>query len=175
MPTSNLALWPTICQMVWEIQEETDYPLRILDVGPGWGKGGILLREYVAPKMIVDAVEAWQPYITPRLEAVYDKVWPMDVLDLEADTLKLYDAVLMVDVLEHIEKDKALELLERIPGWVVICTPLTWFQNPEGAEIPPELHRSLWTGFDFGSRTASYFELYGGLLVKLSPKNLVAY
>lgn len=55
-----------------------------------------------------------------------------------------FDVVLMVDVLEHLTHEDGAELLARIPGRVVICTPRDYFQNPEAADYPTENHRSLW-------------------------------
>ena len=170
MPTSNLACWPSILNLVWKVQ-----PHRILDVGPGWGKAGILLREYVGcpPIERVDAVEAWEPYVTDRMRAIYDEVFVMDVADMTDDELASYDMVLMVDVLEHMERDDAIKLLERIPGRIVICTPRDYFQNPEWEEIPPEAHRSVWTYNDFDGRREAIDEPalnnLGAVLLRLGP------
>ena len=44
-------------------------PQRILDVGAGYGKHGVLLREYLDPTPTVHGVEAWEPYVKAhRLE-----------------------------------------------------------------------------------------------------------
>lgn len=165
MPTSNLAIWPAILHLVHQVQ-----PSVILDVGPGRGKGAMLLREYIGcpPIVRVDAVEAWEPYVTPRLKAVYDNVYIMDVLEMADHELERYDLVLMVDVIEHIDKPDAIGLLERIPGRVVVCTPEQFFQNPEHKEVPPEKHRSLWTVDDFGSRVEANMSQLGGVVVRLS-------
>ncbi len=167
MPTSNLACWPSILNLCWQV-----HPHSVLDVGPGWGKAGILLREYVAANR-VDAVEAWGPYVTPRLRAVYDEVIVGDVRDLPDEKLASYDLVLMADVIEHMDRQDALTLLWRIPGYVVLCTPREFFQNPEAAEIPPEEHRSLWTPQDFHFRAEVIdYEAHrtlGAVIARLSP------
>jgi hypothetical protein len=157
--------------MVWRAQ-----PRSILDVGPGWGKAGVLLREYVGVPPIerVDAVELWRPYVTLRLRALYDDVFICDVRDLSDEQLGSYDLVLMADVLEHLGKLEGLALLERIPGHVVVCTPREFFQNPEAGEIPPEEHRSLWTREDFGDRVDIFdehaLEQWGALALRLGRK-----
>lgn len=151
---------------------ECDRKASVLDVGPGRGKYGVLLREYVAGVAIVDAVEAWEPYVTDRLQCIYDAVFVGDVCDWKEPALS-YDVVLMVDVLEHLTKPDGRALLDRIPGNVVICTPAEFFQNPEAEEIPPERHRSLWRVGDFrdDKRTRTcYVNAWGGLLVALTPK-----
>lgn len=169
MPSSNLALAPAIVHLVWDAAQQSKVH-RILDVGPGRGKYGLLLREYVDPTLVIDAVEAEQRYITPRLRAVYDSVFWEDVTHFN-DRLDNYDLVLMIDVIEHMSKITALELLERIKGWVVICTPQEWFQNPEHHEFPYEKHRSHWTAEDFGDRLEHDASQLGGLLVRLKPRD----
>lgn len=118
---------------------------RVLDVGPGWGKYAVLLREYLNEKPDrIDAVEAWAGYVLEhRLDRLYDDVLVADVCRLPAEVLARYDVVLMVDVLEHLEDGEALDLLARIPGRIVISTPQAFFTNGEG--LPPtEEHRSHW-------------------------------
>jgi 2-polyprenyl-3-methyl-5-hydroxy-6-metoxy-1,4-benzoquinol methylase len=164
MPTSNLALWPAIIHLVWE-----SHPKSVLDVGPGWGKAGILLREYVDPELEVDAVEAWDGYRTPRLQAVYDTLIGADVCELSDYELQRYDLVLMIEVIEHIEKDRALKLIDRIPGEVVVCTPEEFFENP--TDLPDtERHVSHWTASDFGKRLAGDHSQLGAVLVKLAAR-----
>lgn len=166
MPTSNLAMWPMILQLAKEVK-----PRRVLDVGPGHGKGAVLLREYVGcpPIERIDAVEAWEPYVTPRLRAAYDTVLVVDVLDMAEHDLASYDLVLMVDVIEHLEKGDGLALLERIPGRVIVCTPMEFFQNPQHLQIPPEAHWSLWSLADFAGRVEMDASQLGGVLVRLGP------
>jgi 2-polyprenyl-3-methyl-5-hydroxy-6-metoxy-1,4-benzoquinol methylase len=122
-----------------------------LDVGPGHGKYGLLMREYLHGLDRLDAVEAESRYITPVLWEVYDRVMLADVRELDAFD---YDVVLMADVIEHLEKQDGRELLERITCPVVITTPSVWFQNPEADQgWPTERHRSIWGPQDFNRMT----------------------
>ncbi len=165
MPTSNLFLAADLCSLV-----ETTGAQRVLDVGPGYGKYGVLLREY-AHVRTVDAVEAWEPYITSfGLRGIYSQVYSGDVCDLSDEVLGLYDCVFMGDVIEHIQKDRALRLLDRIPGWVVVCTPMEFFPQPH--EVPTEHHVSHWTHDDVERNPRLdhvRFQL-GGVLFRLRPK-----
>jgi hypothetical protein len=164
MPTSNLALWPAILNLVYETPHR-----RVLDVGPGWGKAGVLLREYCGCE-VVDAVELWEPYVTPRLRANYDTVLRADICAVPGFALSTYDVVLMIEVLEHLEKADGLELLDRIDCPVVVCTPAEFFQNPEHELVPPETHRSLWSVEDFGERLEIDASQMGGVLVRLGRR-----
>lgn len=165
MPTSNLYLAGDILSLV-----ETAGAKSVLDVGPGHGKYGVLLREYAHVER-VDAVEAWAPYIEAfGLDGIYGQVYAADVCDLATEVLAQYDLVLLVDVIEHIHKDPALALLERIPGWVVVCTPMEFFPQPH--EVPTEHHVSHWTMDDIERNPRLEHRRFqqGGLLFRLSPK-----
>lgn len=164
MPSSNLVLAPTILHLAWEVK-----PRVVLDVGPGRGKYATLLREYVDPDLEVHAVEPERRYLTRRLLAQYDAVFEMDVCRMPQEQLDHYDLVLMVDVIEHMEKRDALALLDRVHGYVVVCTPRDWFQNPECEEFPSECHRSSWTTEDFGDRLEHDASQLGAVLVRLRP------
>lgn len=147
-------------------------PKRILDVGCGAGKHGVLLREYLDPMPIVDGVEAWEPYVEKyNLRGIYSKLFIDDVTNLSQEILDQYDLVVMGDVIEHIEKNAAIQLLDRIKGWIVIATPLDHFHTDEG--LPPtEAHISHWTKKDFQktNRLERYEVSYGSQVVRLMPK-----
>lgn len=175
MPSSSLQVAPAVIHMVWEVQQaRPGRPLRILDVGPGWGKYERLLREYAEPELYIAAVEAWAPYVERhQLAARYDLVIVGDVCDQPAEVLAAFDLVLMVDVLEHIPKPAALALLDRIPGWVVICTPRDFFEQP--ADPPTEAHVSHWTLGEFQAmrrfdrHAPRELTTLGGIIVRLRP------
>lgn len=80
----------------------------ILDVGAGWGKYRFLLSDY--PNM--DACEVWQPYIeAEKLEELYSRVFAVDICDLHD---VFYDVIIMGDVLEHIGRERAIPLIEKL-------------------------------------------------------------
>lgn len=147
-------------------------PKKILDVGPGYGKYGVLLKEYLESDPIIDAVEAWEPYVIDHnLRGIYNQVYVSDVCDLPQDVLDQYELVNMGDVIEHIEKERALNLIDRISGWIIIATPFEHFYTDEG--LPPtEAHISHWTEKDFinTGRLDRYEVSYNSHIVRLSPK-----
>jgi hypothetical protein len=154
--------------MAWETKPRT-----VIDVGPGHGKGGLLLREYLEPIEQLDAVEAEPRYLDAFgwLKAIYDTVHVADAVTVDYTP---YDLVLMIDVLEHLTHDQGAELLARIPGRVIICTPRDYFQNPEHDDYPTESHRSVWTAGEIAAirplevhdRNA---ESVGAVLVRTAP------
>lgn len=161
MPTSKLELAPVVLAYIWEVRPP-DRPIRVVDVGPGWGKYATLIREYVDPEAEVAGIEAWEPYVDEHdLDCLYGEHGLLTCDALEAlpghDTEEAWmvrqlltraDVVLMIDVLEHMPKPEALNLLTLIPGHVVFCTPVDYFENPD--DLPPtERHVSHWTLADF--------------------------
>ena len=147
-------------------------PAKILDVGCGYGKHGVLLREYVHPTPEVHGIEAWEPYVDAhRLRGIYDNLIVGDALDLTAQQLDQYDMVVMGDVIEHMDKDAALDFLGRIRGWVIVATPVLHFHTDEG--LPPtEAHVSHWTRADFDGtgRLDHYEERFGAIICRLAPR-----
>jgi SAM-dependent methyltransferase len=167
VPTSSLAGAPKSVHLVWQTK-----PQRILDVGCGAGTYGVLLRGFLDGPPIVDGCEAWPDYVVRyRLRGIYDHLHLCYAHELGDDVLATYDTVFMGDVIEHMPKDEALALLERIPGWVVIATPEHHFHNGDG--LPPtEAHVSHWTRDDFdGTGRLDHYEVWmAGQYVRLRPR-----
>ena len=79
----------------------------ILDVGAGWGKYRKLL-----PEFRMDAVEIWQPYVEQEnLQQLYRTVYVMDICDFGN---AWYDIIILGDVLEHIDRERAIKLVEKL-------------------------------------------------------------
>lgn len=175
MPTSNLLVWPEIISLVHQVPHS-----RILDVGPGYGKASMLLREYLNVKPDrIDAIELEKSYVEAfGLTVHYDDVLIGDVCDLPASEFGRWDLVLMVDVLEHIADEKAFALLRRIGCRVIIGTPVDWFQTDDG--LPEsEKHRSHWTGDSWSMvrswrPTETCYTSAGAWLVMLGPMDVAS-
>jgi 2-polyprenyl-3-methyl-5-hydroxy-6-metoxy-1,4-benzoquinol methylase len=147
MPSCRPDVIPHVLNAVMSLKP---VPTRILDVGAGRGKWGILLDEYlhywkgVIPE--IDAVEAHEPYRSPAY-GVYRKVWYQDVMEL-LDVVRIYDLIVMVDVIEHLSREDGLRLLMAAKRYV-ISTPNYW--SPQGPEFGNEYERhvSQWKPEDF--------------------------
>lgn len=158
MPSSDYRQIPIVVQTYWELHPES-----ILDIGCGWGKYGFLAREYLrdCPWMPnwktvkrVDAVEVFENYITDLHRQIYDNIYIGDITELEVGN---YDLILLVDVIEHIEKSKALELVEKLKrkGKLLIITPKEFMVHPQRYGNKHEEHISHFTYEDFGGRDMS--------------------
>jgi len=130
-------------------------PKHVLDVGAGFGKWGLLAREYLdiwknryTPsqwKLKLDGVEAWPAYITPLHQYIYSN---LIIKPIQEVTPSWYDMIIFGDILEHLEKEAAIDLLhrwEKYCRYMLISTPNgfvaqgSWFGNHL------EIHRSGFT------------------------------
>jgi len=88
-------------------QIESIAPRRVIDVGPGSGTYGRIVRDVTTDAYLV-GVEAWEPYINEfGLRAIYDEIAVMDAREF---TNWESDLVIFGDVLEHMSEADALEL-----------------------------------------------------------------
>lgn len=96
----------------------------------------------------VDAVEVFDKYITDLQEKIYDNIFIGDITELEIGE---YDLILLIDVIEHIEKEKALELVSKLKkkGKLLIITPKDFCVHPERYGNKHEEHISHFTYNDF--------------------------
>jgi|LakMenEpi03Aug12_release.lakeMendotaPanAssembly.Ray.scaffolds.fasta_scaffold46354_6 hypothetical protein len=112
---------------------------RILDIGAGVGTYNTLLKDGNYTNM--DCVEAWEKYITGYgLTERYRYVFHGDVTELEIDFTQ-YDLIILGDVLEHIERSKAQELISKMTHCdVIVAIP---FESEQGVffDNPFEIHQ----------------------------------
>jgi SAM-dependent methyltransferase len=146
MPTSEHVQIPYVVDAM--VRES---PASVLDVGCGYGKYGVLAREYTAATR-VDAID-----VNPPRYPVYDHFYAGDLRGLTnvlpADTPR-YDLALFLDVIEHFEKAEAWSVLEQLCARcrrVLVTTP--WgFRRQVIDGMPFETHRSGWYPWEFGRR-----------------------
>lgn len=134
----------------------------ILDVGMGFGKWGFLIRdtfEVMAGqnfkkadwKIDLTGVEMFDKCITPIQKQIYNRIIKKDIFD-SIDELVKYDLVIMGDVIEHIEKQKAYELLNELfkhTENILVSTPLGFMPQGAWAGNENERHLSGWELSDF--------------------------
>lgn len=140
MPSSHFHLIPTILATLGRYPEKT-----FLDLGCGSGKYGMLIKEYLSPKKI-DGLDVHQDYINDLHYAVYDCIYVQDVMTFDF-TKEIYDMYLVLNILDHLTRENALLLMEKIPGDMLIAVPQTWYQDDH--EDIWEKHKSFWKKEDF--------------------------
>ena len=138
----------------------------ILDVGMGGGKWGVLIREFLEyrgnrywPEQWIHqihGVEAWAKYQNPMWDYCYNDILIGDITSLLGEINKRpnYDFILLLDILEHFEKDVGHIVLDSMVKntkiLVFCCFPDA--ANPQKAlrqgavhGNPYEAHKSLWS------------------------------
>ncbi|MBC7218157.1 MAG: glycosyltransferase family 4 protein [Candidatus Caldatribacterium sp.] len=164
MPTSFIHAAPVLVEAATAVS-----PKSILDIGVGFGKYGVLLREVLEIsqnryrkedwEIRIDGVEAFAGYRNPIHDFVYNCIFYETIEDCLLH-LPVYDVVLLVDVLEHFEKEKGKtilqELLKHTKKSLLVSTPR--FPAPQDSYLgnPFEAHRSRWHILDFIDFDFSY-------------------
>lgn len=141
MPTSYSESIPKIIEIIQAVK-----PRKVLDIGIGRGKYGLLTQEY-CENVVVDGIEAWPEYITDVQKSIYRKIYVEDVTQMDLAKLPQYDLVLMIDVIEHFTKDDAYRILNDLQTQVVISTPKEDYRAHYENHF--EDHISHWNIHDF--------------------------
>lgn len=121
-------------------------PSTVVDVGAGCGTYARLMRPVHAGHWT--AVEAWEPYAS-RFDLVdhYDQITIADVRNLDAEAFAA-DLVIAGDVLEHMTRNEARKLLDRIrrtAANVIVSIPVLHLDQGDVFGNPYERHVDHWT------------------------------
>jgi hypothetical protein len=117
MPSSQPWRISPIAEFIYKV-----HPKSVLDIGVGFGKWGVLAREYTDVNKGRCAKNQWQVRIDgieifPAYESVlwqiYDKVHIGDA-DVILPKLGNYDLIMAVEVLEHMQRDAGLRMIAAI-------------------------------------------------------------
>lgn len=147
MPSSFVDSVPAVMKLAIEVN-----PRRVVDVGPGWGKYGLMCREYLPRLEELAAVEVHPTDAAfPVLQAVYDGVLIQDARKVEPEFWAGYQVALLIDMIEHMTIDEGHELLYAIQegGCVPIVSTPKVFVHQHDADNPYEEHVSVWAWDDF--------------------------
>lgn len=123
----------------------------VLDVGPGIGTWRDLLFTFY-PEATYHAIEIFEPYVERfGLRRKYTEVRIADASDPEL-TFKpweFYDLAIFGDVIEHIERQRAIDMVWRIP-WkhAIISLPLGEFPQGPSDGNEAEAHVATWYALD---------------------------
>jgi hypothetical protein len=156
MASSPNKLIPVVLDLLLSLK-----PKRVLDVGKGFGKYGLLIHEYMGldfkqrpdpnrglarqSSIVIDAIECNGDYLWPHVSDFYREVFHARMEDIYA-SLTGYDVVLLVEVIEHIPLDVGKKLLQHFVedgASVIVATPRKFFRQIL-FESSAEDHVSFW-------------------------------
>lgn len=158
MPSSQYYHISKIMEMIISVD-----PKSVLDMGSGFGKFGVLCREYLELwdgrqkyefNRRIDCVEVFQKYISPLYEYVYDNVYNNNILEVAPKLDVKYDLILLIDVLEHFEKDDGVNLLKTLLAnneCILVSTPKKPTAQKDAFDNVYETHRSVWSAEELSS------------------------
>jgi hypothetical protein len=143
MPSSFIDSIPPIMKFLIDLQ-----PTRVIDVGPGWGKYGLMCREYLPGLEQLWAVEVTPGRLSTQ-DVIYDKVFECDARDFSTAGWPWTEAdiILFIDVIEHMTRPEGHRLLNAMinsGARVLLSTPKTFIEQHD-EDNPYETHRSLWS------------------------------
>ena len=158
MGTSN---WQNISYNIGLVRKLN--PESILDIGVGYGRWGILFREFLEVwengkyngkwERKIDGVEIYEPYLQSYHKYFYDNIFTGDALEFLNKTENRYDLINCGDVIEHFSRDdgeKLIKLCLQKGKYVLITIPIgkNWAQAAVNSN-PHEEHKSVWYNNDF--------------------------
>ncbi len=158
MGTSN---WQNISYVVELVRAIN--PTKILDFGIGFGRWGILCREFLEVwdegnytgkwNRQIDGIEVFPDYIKSYHSYFYDNIYKEEGYKWIKNCKEKYNLIIFGDVLEHFEKQTALEIVNISlikSDYIIINIPLgTQWEQVSNNENKYEEHKSIWQTSDF--------------------------
>ena len=155
MPASASESLPYIVEF---LREEVPNPKRILDVGVGFGALGFLVREYFEAKehlrftkagwkIDLVGIDIYKKYISVLQRHLYNRIIIGDVFEV-IDSLGMFDAVMMGDIIEHFTKSDGHRLIRELfkhTTNILISTPYGYKRQGAIGTNRHEAHKSGWT------------------------------
>ena len=144
-------------------------PTSVLDIGPGAGKYGLIIKALREQGVEIDslaAVEIDESYIEQfKLNDIYDVVQLGDASMLpDVGPDAEWDLVILGDVLEHFRKSRGTDLIEYLyyrTKYIILVVPIDYIQGAWDGHHA-EAHISTWYPADFARYKASCFSSMSG-------------
>jgi hypothetical protein len=118
MGTSRPFYLSEFCNLILEKQPKT-----VLDIGPGFGKNGFLVREFTdiwnhryskeSWRTKIDCIEIFPEYLNNTHRHIYNNVFIGNAYSV-IDNLEDYDLIIATDIIEHFERTQAEEMMHKI-------------------------------------------------------------
>lgn len=125
---------------------------RVLDIGAGSGTYAKLIKQEFDLCHTAEwtAVEAWKDYIDKfDLVTMYDRVINQDARTLDWDKLGHFSVTIAGDVLEHMTKAEAVELVQHVlqhSDTLIVSIPIVYMPQDAVEGNPFEIHvKPDWT------------------------------
>ena len=138
---------------------------RILDIGAGSGTyiNLIKIKNRVCHEAEWVGIEAWADYIEKfKLKDKYNRIINQDVRTIDWNSMGQFDVAIAGDVLEHMTKSEAVELVERILehcATLIISIPIIHMPQDAVEGNPYEVHvKDDWSHNEVMSTWSHYIQ-----------------
>ena len=123
-------------RLIFDIPLDKAASISVLDIGFGSGSMGRVIKDCSETQhWAIDGIDGFAPNcFNPRLvnDRLYRNVWHGLAQDLPAATLSRYNIICLLDVIEHLTADAAIQLMKHLfsnmreDAFLFVSTPL-WF------------------------------------------------
>lgn len=141
---------PTLYRICKLLKNNLEDCISVLDAGCGQES---ILHQLGMKDKVVTGIDIWKEYADKHYGDIrYCEYITSDIVELTRPE-KFYDAVILIDVIEHIDKRLVLDtkLLEKIESWtkkkIIIITPYGFIDN-DGMSNPYMIHKSGWMPYE---------------------------
>jgi hypothetical protein len=157
----------------------------VLDVGAGWGKYRELLPEFNG----IDAVEVWPAtVVAEELGGRYRRVFVDDICDFVQSSYLddgSYNAIILADVLEHLDVAGAQLVLEKVCHRnvdVLVVVPYLYEQHEEDGnpyqvhvqdDLTPDLMRSRYPQLELVAVETRDWKAFKGLYIRPACRPMI--
>jgi len=126
MPTGHFGHIGLVVEILMKVG-----PKSILDIGVGYGKYGMLAREYLdyahfrKREILIDGIEGFDEYIQEGQRFYYDHIFIGDARTI-LPSAGQYEMILLLDTLEHLTKEDGLQIMKACQSkakYVLVATP----------------------------------------------------
>lgn len=136
-------------------------PKTVLDVGPGAGKYGHMIRK-IDKDIRLEAVEIDKSYVDEfKLRTIYDKVHVTSIQKfIDKHHEDSYDLVIFGDVIEHLKKSEGVDALNFFvyrSKNIIVQWPHAYLQNSWEGHAH-ESHISVWGKSDFADFKFKWYQ-----------------
>ena len=151
------AIFPTLVSVLKEELKDCE---SVLDLGCGPDSP----LQYCTNIKHSVGVEAFQPYLEKIQEKkIHSEYLDKNIADLDFED-NSFDAVILMEVIEHMEESEGLETLKKLEKWarkkVIVSTPNGFFPQKVVDNNPMQVHLSGW---DIPKMKALGFNRFKGL------------
>ena len=121
---------------------------RILDLGCGPHSPLGRIKDQLKPDVHLVGVDNFDPYLEKnKKDQIHSEYIKSDIFQIDFPE-KSFDGAVLLDVIEHFEKDdflKFLPKLETIAKKIIVLTPNGFVKQDEYDNNPYQVHKSGWT------------------------------